>query len=223
MATVWCKNCGTQNPDDFEYCFECGKHFLHCPHCGKQILELVNFCGYCGKKLNNILQKQDAMPKDNSLGKSCPFCQMPIKPGANIEICPACQIPHHVDCWRENGNKCTTYGCNGKLAKTNISDTERGAHSKISQGSNRRLTERSTVHTINILATIGGSVHAIYNFQGDRVRVGTGILYLTDACGSIVESRVVASSVDGYVQQLMVNKGDRVIQGQVVAAVRKYS
>lgn len=223
MVTVWCKNCGTQNPDDFEYCFECGKPFWHCPHCGKQIAELVNFCGYCGKNLNNVLPRQEAVPKHNSLGKSCPFCQMPFKPGAKIEICPACQIPHHLECWRENGNKCTTYGCTGKLAKTNISDTERSAHAKNSPGVNRSLPEQSKMQTINILADIGGIVNAIYNFQGDRVRVGTTILNLTDARGSTVVSRVVVSPIDGYVQQLMVNKGDRVIQGQVIATVRKSS
>ncbi len=45
-------------------------------------------------------------------GKNCPFCQTPIKPGVDVIICPACDMPHHTECWRENGG-CTTYGCTG--------------------------------------------------------------------------------------------------------------
>lgn len=29
-------------------------------------------------------------------------------------VCPACNIPHHAECWRENGG-CTTYGCSPVL------------------------------------------------------------------------------------------------------------
>lgn len=38
----------------------------------------------------------------------CPFC------GENIEdsayFCPSCEIPHHYECWEENGG-CTGFGC----------------------------------------------------------------------------------------------------------------
>lgn len=44
------------------------------------------------------------------VGKVCPFCRFPIKPGEQVQVCPACATPHHLDCWRENGG-CTTYGC----------------------------------------------------------------------------------------------------------------
>jgi hypothetical protein len=44
------------------------------------------------------------------IGNICPYCRFPIKPGQDIVICPACKVPHHEDCWRENGG-CTTYGC----------------------------------------------------------------------------------------------------------------
>jgi len=43
-------------------------------------------------------------------GKICPYDQYPIAVGDPIIICPACRVPHHADCWRENGG-CTTYGC----------------------------------------------------------------------------------------------------------------
>ena len=50
---------------------------------------------------------------DSFIGKTCPYCQMAIKPGAELTICPACQIPHHSECWACNGYKCTTFGCTG--------------------------------------------------------------------------------------------------------------
>lgn len=43
-------------------------------------------------------------------GKVCPYCRFPIKAGDEVVICPSCAVPHHADCWRENGG-CTTYGC----------------------------------------------------------------------------------------------------------------
>ncbi|MDI6784251.1 MAG: RDD family protein, partial [bacterium] len=46
------------------------------------------------------------------VGKTCPFCQFPIKPGDNPVICSYCGIPHHHDCWQENRG-CTTFGCHG--------------------------------------------------------------------------------------------------------------
>jgi len=27
-----------------------------------------------------------------------------------VHVCPACDVPHHAECWNENGG-CTTYGC----------------------------------------------------------------------------------------------------------------
>lgn len=51
---------------------------------------------------------------DEYVGKVCPYCRFPIKPGETIVVCPECQVPHHEDCWRENGS-CTTYGCTGGM------------------------------------------------------------------------------------------------------------
>jgi hypothetical protein len=49
------------------------------------------------------------------IGKICPYCQAPIKPGVPATICGQCDIPHHTHCWYENGG-CTTYGCAGMAA-----------------------------------------------------------------------------------------------------------
>ena len=47
-------------------------------------------------------------------GKTCPFCQFPIKSESNVAVCSECGIPHHPECWQENG-RCTSFGCRGKL------------------------------------------------------------------------------------------------------------
>lgn len=53
-----------------------------------------------------------AAPNHGSVGMTCPFCQTPVKPGAQIATCPECGIPHHQECWKLNG-ACTTFGCKG--------------------------------------------------------------------------------------------------------------
>ena len=44
------------------------------------------------------------------VGKTCPYCQTPLKPHDMVVICAACDIPHHAECWQEN-HGCTTFGC----------------------------------------------------------------------------------------------------------------
>jgi len=44
------------------------------------------------------------------VGKKCPYCLTPIKPHGEMVVCPECGIPHHPECWAENGG-CTTWGC----------------------------------------------------------------------------------------------------------------
>lgn len=43
-------------------------------------------------------------------GKICPYCQSPIKPDSHPVVCTSCGIPHHRQCWEENGG-CTSFGC----------------------------------------------------------------------------------------------------------------
>lgn len=44
------------------------------------------------------------------IGKICPYCNMEIKEGDLVKVCPACDIPHHKTCWEEN-HGCTTFAC----------------------------------------------------------------------------------------------------------------
>jgi len=77
------------------------------------------------------------------VGKTCPYCQAPIKPGAPAVVCSACAMPHHADCWQENG-RCTTFGCDGTSAgvpqgqsipPANISHTETPVRRPVKPGS----------------------------------------------------------------------------------------
>jgi predicted amidophosphoribosyltransferase len=43
-------------------------------------------------------------------GKICSFCRTAFQDGDDIVVCPDCGIPHHRDCWAENGG-CSTFGC----------------------------------------------------------------------------------------------------------------
>ena len=43
----------------------------------------------------------------------CPYCRMPFDEGLSHSeriFCTACGMPHHEDCYRENGG-CTVFGC----------------------------------------------------------------------------------------------------------------
>jgi len=62
------------------------------------------------KPLQTETKAQPASSTAESAGKICPYCQTEIQPGEEVIVCPACNVPHHADCWTENGG-CTTYGC----------------------------------------------------------------------------------------------------------------
>lgn len=47
-----------------------------------------------------------------SVGKTCPYCQFPLKQDSEAVQCPVCKVPHHRGCWEENGG-CTTFGHQG--------------------------------------------------------------------------------------------------------------
>jgi hypothetical protein len=51
-------------------------------------------------------------PEDMLVGKTCPYCQFPLQMVDDVSVCDQCGIPHHVECWEQNG-RCTTFGCTG--------------------------------------------------------------------------------------------------------------
>lgn len=54
---------------------------------------------------------------NEAVGKTCPYCQTPIKPVEDVVYCSSCSIPHHQQCWNE-GQGCTTFGCSGQPSLT---------------------------------------------------------------------------------------------------------
>src|SRR5436309_2241495 len=40
-------------------------------------------------------------------GRTCPYCLTTVDGDIPSMSCPVCGIPHHAECWRENGG-CTT-------------------------------------------------------------------------------------------------------------------
>ena len=97
-----------------------------CPVCKKIVLngEPSTKCPFCetvyhqecwnragGCILNCTRQEENF---SSGTEKTCPYCMMPITRGEEVFVCPKCNIPHHKDCWEENGG-CTTYGCPVKV------------------------------------------------------------------------------------------------------------
>ncbi len=44
------------------------------------------------------------------IGGNCPYCGGLIKANSKITVCPDCETPHHLECWKKHGG-CTTFGC----------------------------------------------------------------------------------------------------------------
>lgn len=62
---------------------------------------------------------------------TCPVCATAIEPTDQIKLCPACETPHHCDCWEYNEG-CAIYGCTS-VATTNAV-VPAGAAPALSQG-----------------------------------------------------------------------------------------
>lgn len=112
---------------------------MRCPYCRTEIRVSGRFCPHCGRQIFGLpvpptaspaagafqppapppgpprpptaaAQPQVRLATSEVIGKTCPFDQFPISQSDTVILCPECGVPHHADCWRENGG-CTTYGC----------------------------------------------------------------------------------------------------------------
>lgn len=94
-----------QNPPN--YCSRCGLRddLVYHPQSGWICLACV------GELQGPRIETRSLTASVSVVGKVCPYCQTTIKPGESLTVCPRCKAPHHRDCWQENGNKCTTFGC----------------------------------------------------------------------------------------------------------------
>jgi predicted amidophosphoribosyltransferase len=48
----------------------------------------------------------------------CPYCKTELTEADDIVCCSVCEMPHHRECWAENGG-CTTFGCIGTIREAN--------------------------------------------------------------------------------------------------------
>lgn len=62
------------------------------------------------------------MALSDYIGKVCPYCKCAFTPGDDIVVCSDCEMPHHKDCWVENGG-CTTFGCQGTISSADSAGT----------------------------------------------------------------------------------------------------
>lgn len=102
-------------------------YYGKCEGCGAKIDYGCRWCTTCKLKMpappvpvappvaNDVAPAQSQVPAydvagPDLAGKTCPYCQAPIKPNVHVHVCDACGIPHHAECWRDNGG-CTTFGC----------------------------------------------------------------------------------------------------------------
>lgn len=91
----------------------------YCQVCGAPTAEGLRRCDRCrAVKLppRSLTVDLSSVPARVE-GKLCPYCQTRIQPGLQTCICPLCRMPHHAECWVENGG-CTTFGCNGAPVRT---------------------------------------------------------------------------------------------------------
>lgn len=139
----------------------------YCRFCGQQITATDEFCFKCGKVqtndmsagiVNNAVHDKVA----SSVGKTCPFCQFIIKPTEKTVVCNQCGMAHHEECWNENENKCTTFGCCGvqknlfitKIATETMNPTDVKVY--YSRGTvNDILGEKSQANMKNFILILG--------------------------------------------------------------------
>lgn len=64
-----------------------------------------------------IVIGENDLPKEKETKEieiKCPICQRKFEQGENIVECTKCNTPHHYECWREMGNKCSVLNCNNR-------------------------------------------------------------------------------------------------------------
>jgi hypothetical protein len=115
---------------------------LNCPKCNAKNTKTAKFCKSCGERLQGNNKKKND-------GKICPYCHAVIKPSAKTIICPKCGIPHHKECWDENGG-CTTYGCKGKKN----SDVKKGNKNNSVMSKIKNIINNQKPKTRNIIKMI---------------------------------------------------------------------
>jgi hypothetical protein len=109
------------------------------------------------------------------IGKTCPYCQFPLKADSEVVKCPACKVPHHRECWAENGG-CTTFGCRETAYQSAVADRleisfdePSGRETVPTRGGGlNKLLVAALVTTLLVLVVLA---FAYINLLGDRTAV----------------------------------------------------
>jgi len=118
------------------------------------------------------------------IGKTCPYCQFPIKQDSEVVQCPSCKVPHHRECWQDNGG-CTTFGCNettsrlveGERLDVSFDDILGQQAAAAHKGGTNKLLVGALVTAIVVIAVLGGYIIMGINEQvisPDPKRTDTG-------------------------------------------------
>jgi hypothetical protein len=92
---------------------------FNCPLCSHPLSAEISIvgreaeCPKCGGRFVVPNPHPDGPSSSPASIKSkgvCPFCRSEIDEVDQIQVCPSCHTPHHIDCWKENLG-CTVYGC----------------------------------------------------------------------------------------------------------------
>ena len=206
---------------------------IYCQKCGKQIAESFFHCPFCGSKQEPIPGIHSApnvstntnlkQPSNTDVGKICPYCQMPIKPGTLVMKCPICGIPHHDECWRENGNKCTTYGCVGQGTHFREELTASNSEPSGTSGTKMLHYEFKTpadASIIGITAPVTGLIESVASLWQvvDKWKAIAVIAYQFPPGTSTRATLIVDTK--GIVENSFVNCSDAVEKGQRILTFR---
>ncbi len=137
-----------------------------------------------------------------AVGKICPYCRFPIKEGEDVIVCSECKVPHHRECWEENGG-CTTYGCRNAPGAIGAGASTQAAYGGGAGGINEMMTQvlaaevdRSATHALlfSILGIIPCCLPSVIGFFWGLVVLSTirrmG-LYAPKAQGKAVAAMVL--------------------------------
>lgn len=202
------------------YCQKCGKQtaasFAHCPYCGSKQEPIPEI-----HSAKNVVPSENSKrPSNNEVGKVCPYCQMPIKPGALVMKCPICGIPHHNECWRENGNKCTTYGCVGQGARFREELTASSSETSGTKILHYEFITPADASVFGITAPVTGLIESIASVRQavEKGKTVAVICYQIPA-GASVSAAIIADKQES-VEKPLVNYGESVQKGQRILIFR---
>ena len=90
-----------------------------CPSCGAHNSDSATFCTLCLARFSEPERATPSGPVPHPVratsvnewaGKKRAYCMTELKANDDVLLCGACEMPHHQDCWNENGG-CATFGC----------------------------------------------------------------------------------------------------------------